>query len=185
MKTKFRFRHLALYSICRNVSRCAASLTDLASLVLNMLFRFSVSHAIVLLSLTTEVENLWAKSARRLATFSYSRASARRALARFALPFRLRESSRWARLILRSAFLKNRGFSRMPPSESVAKRSKPTSTPIDVSVSIEGFGKSGRSNSATRETYHLPVASRLNLALLSGKSRARDCLTLTHPILGI
>src|SRR5215471_18307832 len=33
MKTKFRFRHLALYSICRNVSRCAASLTDLASLV--------------------------------------------------------------------------------------------------------------------------------------------------------
>src|SRR5215467_13931545 len=33
MKTKFRFRHLALYSICRNVSRCAASLTDLASKV--------------------------------------------------------------------------------------------------------------------------------------------------------
>src|SRR5262245_47850724 len=57
-KTKFRLRHLALYSICRNVSRCAASATDLASLVLDMPLRFSVSHAIVLFSLTTEVENL-------------------------------------------------------------------------------------------------------------------------------
>src|SRR5215813_12984054 len=116
MKTKFRARHLALYSICRKISRCAASRTDLASLVLDMPFRFSVSHAIVFFSLTTEVENLCAKSARLLATFSYSRANARRALARFALPFSHRDNRREARLILPSAFLKKRGFSITPPS---------------------------------------------------------------------
>src|SRR5262249_36504701 len=58
MKTKFRAPHLALYSICRNVSRCAASLTDLASLVFDMPFRFSVSYAIALFPFTTELENL-------------------------------------------------------------------------------------------------------------------------------
>src|SRR5215510_13066208 len=90
-----------------------------------MPFRFSVSHAIVFFPLTTVVENLCAKSARLLATFSYSRANARRALARFALPFLHRDNRREARLILPSAFLKNRGFSITPPSESVAKRSSP------------------------------------------------------------
>src|SRR5262252_6021546 len=39
MKTKFRLRHLALYSIYRNVSRCAASLTDLASKVARHAFQ--------------------------------------------------------------------------------------------------------------------------------------------------
>src|SRR5215470_17211547 len=50
MKTKFRFRHLALYSICRNVSRCAASLTDLASLVARHAFevqRFARNRAVL------------------------------------------------------------------------------------------------------------------------------------------
>src|SRR5215467_5829868 len=39
MKTKFRFRHLALDSICRNPSRRAASLTDLASKVARHAFQ--------------------------------------------------------------------------------------------------------------------------------------------------
>src|SRR5262245_66658103 len=50
MKTKFRFRHLALYSICRNVSRCAASLTDLASKVARHAFevqRFARNRAVL------------------------------------------------------------------------------------------------------------------------------------------
>jgi hypothetical protein len=50
MKTKFRFRHLALYSICRNVSRCAASLTDLASKIARHAFevqRFARNRVVV------------------------------------------------------------------------------------------------------------------------------------------
>src|SRR5215467_16290583 len=50
MKTKFRLRHLALYSICRNVSRCAASLTDLESKVARHAFkvqRFARNRAVL------------------------------------------------------------------------------------------------------------------------------------------
>src|SRR5262252_5434483 len=50
MKTKFRLRHLALYSIYRNVSRRAASLTDLASKVARHAFqvqRFARNCAVV------------------------------------------------------------------------------------------------------------------------------------------
>ena len=50
MKTKFRLRHLALDSICRNLSRRAASLTDLASKVARHAFevqRFARNCAVV------------------------------------------------------------------------------------------------------------------------------------------
>src|SRR5262249_14886718 len=105
---------------------------------------------------------------RWFAIFSYSRAKARRAFALFALPFLRRENRREARLIFRSARRKKRGFLVMRPSESVAKRSNPTSIPTTVSVSIAGFGRSGRSNSTSSETCQLPVASRLNVALFQG-----------------
>src|SRR5215472_9152969 len=50
MKTKFRLRHLALDSICRKVSRRAASLTDLASKVARHAFevqRFARDRAVL------------------------------------------------------------------------------------------------------------------------------------------
>src|SRR5215467_3762613 len=50
MKTKFRLRHLALDSICRNLSRRAASLTDLASKVARHAFEvqpFARNRAVV------------------------------------------------------------------------------------------------------------------------------------------
>src|SRR5215510_12018290 len=49
---------------------------------------------------------------------------------------------------------------------------KPTSMPTAVSVSIAGLGRSCRLNSTTNEKCHLPVASRLNVALFRGRSTA-------------
>src|SRR6516225_8813279 len=151
MKTKFRFRHLALYSICRNVSRCAASLTDLASKVAQHAFevqRFARNRVVLfddrsgklmgeVGALVGDLLVLTGQSAPGLSP-------------------------------VRATLL----FATKPPPESVAKRSKPTSMPIAVSDSIAGLGKSGRLNSTTSETYHFPVASRLNVALFNGKSTA-------------
>ena len=70
-------------------------------------------------------------------------ATRRRALARFAEPFRLRDSARCARARWRSFARRNRGLAMISPSEVTASRSSPTSMP--TSRALGGSGAAWRS----------------------------------------
>src|SRR5881409_620150 len=63
------------------------------------------------------VESWWWNSRRASATCACARATFRRAFSRFFDPFRLRDSSRWARLSFFSARRRNLGESIFVPSE--------------------------------------------------------------------
>ena len=74
-------------------------------------------------------ETLWRKSARQSAIFRWSRASRFRALARFLDPVFLRERKRWRRMSRAWCRERKRGESMTVPSERVANRGTPRSSP--------------------------------------------------------
>src|SRR6266568_1681773 len=95
-------------------------------------------------------------SRRTWAMRAYLRASFRRALARFLLPFVVRERRRCRRLRRLSSERRALGFSTTRPSEHCASLLTPTSTPIGSDVPAGG---SGTSSSTWTETNHRPASS--------------------------
>lgn len=71
-----------------------------------------------------------------------------RALARFADPFCLRDSARWALFSFFSALRRKRGLSILVPSESTAKCPNPRSMPTSLMVSGSGCSSTSTTNEA-------------------------------------
>jgi hypothetical protein len=111
----------ALYSSMLMNEDHPASCTDLASFVRASPATDRFSTAIPWFSEISFVESWWWNSRRASVTLAWARATFRRALARFLLPFCLRDSSFWTFFSFFSARRKKRGESIFVPSERTAK----------------------------------------------------------------